>query len=299
MLNDINVGLRIEGKSIVLYELDRPMEELILTTSDHRVNVAINGSFDLRVVKHIIQIIDKIEYEYPLEKSIKPKVSKEDELEQEIPKEKEKPIYNYKPWNRTEDDFIKINHDKMNIEEIAQRLGRTEASIRNRIYKLNPNKGTYGRHKNWTKEDIDYLKKNYSEMTNKDIGKALNRSEGAVSNKAFNLSLDNGLIGINTSKSGLRWSEKDINYLKKHYSDLSLGELAEKLKRSKRAIVNKVKELGIPERKEKKEWTDEDTEILKETYGEMSSREIARILDRTVGSVDTRISKLGLPKKKK
>lgn len=377
-----DMGIKIENNHIVLYKKNTEGSKFILTVDDDgELNINVEGQFipsDLIAMTDLVTVwknkgfLTKQEERHTVlenkDEDEEPASNKDVIIEEEVSKEKYKPIYNYKQWTKIEDDFIKTNYDKMSTEEIARRLGRTESSIGNRIHRLKlsgrrhygrktwtkedmekptsnkkekpihsnkqwtkaeddflktnydkiPNKEIaqrlgrteasikqrsaifklsgkiYDKRKPWTKEDINYLKENYDKMTNKEIAKVLKRSENSVSSKAFTLRIEN-----DPSKSGLTWEEEDINYLKNHYDKLSTKEMAENLQRSIRAIDNKARILGLSRNMKETKWTDEEIEFLKENHGEMSNGDLAELLDRTVVAVNNRVSMLGLAKNRR
>lgn len=89
--------------------------------------------------------------------------------------------------------------------------------------------------KKWNKEEEKYLKDNYNIMQYCDIAKYLNRSEGAIRAKCFDL----GLIKND------RWTEEEIQYIKDNYDKMTCKEMAKVLKRTTTSIHLKMKKLEI------------------------------------------------------
>lgn len=44
-------------------------------------------------------------------------------------------------------------------------------------------------HKNWTNEEVEYLKENFGDMRNEDIAKSLNRTVQSIKYKSYQLKL--------------------------------------------------------------------------------------------------------------
>lgn len=94
-------------------------------------------------------------------------------------------------------------------------------------------------------------------------------------------------------KSGLKWSEEEISFLKRNINILSINNLIKELGRSKNSIVLKVRKLGL-EFKNKNRWTDEEINFLKDNINTLYLEEIANYLNRTKVSVNAKSQKLGL-----
>lgn len=90
--------------------------------------------------------------------------------------------------------------------------------------------------KRWTKDELEFLNKNYN---NKDIDflcKNLNRTKSSVYKKAMRLGL--------TEKTE-NWSEEDIDILTKYWGKRSKKKITEMLGRSVLSINKKARELGL------------------------------------------------------
>ena len=91
----------------------------------------------------------------------------------------------------------------------------------------------------WKKEEIEYLKNEYSKINGKNttnitkrLAKELNRTEGAIRNKAYMLKI--------THKEKY-YTKNEIQFLKENYDRLSLNDLAVKLNRNESNIFRKMK----------------------------------------------------------
>lgn len=72
----------------------------------------------------------------------------------------------------------------MTARELAKQLGRSEASIVNRVRRLNL-KSKYA----WTNEEDNVLRKHYGSMSARELGEQLNRSTSAVKAQVHRLGL--------------------------------------------------------------------------------------------------------------
>lgn len=103
--------------------------------------------------------------------------------------------------------------------------------------------------KYWTKEDNEFLIENYTDMTRKEIGDYLGRSEGSVRTKCHR-------IGLNTKKES-QWTEEELSLLKELYSQndglwFSLDEIADKIGRSRWGVAMKASRIGLGDYERKK-----------------------------------------------
>ncbi len=93
-------------------------------------------------------------------------------------------------WSSNEASFLKENYDKMTAREIGQKLGRTIEAVRMRSFKLGLTKrGKYLTEYTWTKEDSDFLSKNYWCMSYKEVAKELDVKERRIQHRIDKLHL--------------------------------------------------------------------------------------------------------------
>lgn len=92
----------------------------------------------------------------------------------------------------------------------------------------------------------------------------------------------------------LRWSEKDVEWLKQNRISMSLPQLAECLGRSIKSVRHKIKNIGMPlKRKKWREWTEEEDQKLTGCYKKhMSVNDIAAVLNRSINSVRLRANRI-------
>lgn len=95
----------------------------------------------------------------------------------------------------------------------------------------------------WTDKEIEILKEAYKKRDGrknnnliKELAKELNKTEGSIRNKAYELKI---------TKRDKYYTEKDIELLKRCYDKYSMNDLAEMLGRSESNIFRKMKELGL------------------------------------------------------
>ncbi|MBQ8993958.1 MAG: hypothetical protein IJ085_07605 [Turicibacter sp.] len=140
----------------------------------------------------------------------------------------------------------------------------------------------------WTEKEILFLKENFSNMTDKELGEALNRSKGSIERKREQLNLYKSKMNFKVTSE---IEEEIIN------SDLPRADaikfFSKKYPLSKNQIEYIFKKNGIKSDCNKK-WTNEEIEFIIDTHGELSVGEVASILKRSPTSVYKKKFKLGL-----
>ena len=107
-----------------------------------------------------------------------------------------------------EDAFIINNYPKLGSRFCAEKLGRTRPSIVQRAKKLGVTTNIRGRGAiEWSDEEIDYIKENYSSQGAIKCAEYLGRTYNSIKLKANSL----GLIRDNY------WTDTEDNIIKEHY----------------------------------------------------------------------------------
>lgn len=86
------------------------------------------------------------------------------------------------------------------------------------------------------------------------------------------------------------WPEQDP-YLREHYGELPVKELAGRLGRSVNAVRSRASRLGLIKHQR---WTDEEKEVLRQLYGRIPVEELAKRVGHTVASVRDHASREGV-----
>jgi len=96
----------------------------------------------------------------------------------------------------------------------------------------------------WTKDEIDFLKNNYTSLKGaaEQIGNKLGRGKYSVHKKARILGLTDKKYCNRSSKN---WNDEEINFLQGNYSNMSTIEIAKKLGRTEQSIVSQAFNLGF------------------------------------------------------
>lgn len=131
----------------------------------------------------------------------------------------------------------------------------------------------------FTNSEIEFIKKNYATMTNKEIGTILNKTPDQIKNRGHALGL----------KSNPKISEYQKSYIKENYSKMKNPEIAKELNMSIDSIQNYAARTGL-----KKElygrgiWTKSEEEFLKNNYNKMPKSEISKVLGKTESQIQTK-----------
>lgn len=94
-----------------------------------------------------------------------------------------------------------------------------------------------------------------------------------------------------------KWTEKEIEYVKKWYCKKPTAEIAKHLDRTEVSIRHKADRLGMSDKANcirGEQWTDKELKYLKLWYGKKTVQEIASSLQRTQHSVQAKAQRLGI-----
>lgn len=145
----------------------------------------------------------------------------------------------------------------------------------------------------WTQEEVKYLKQWYCKKPTSEIMKQLNRSANSIRRKADRL----GITDASNSIRGKEWTEVELQYLKTWYGKKTISQIARDLRRTSSSVQNKAFRLGItdPEKQQdSRPWTEEEENYLSKTYEKRGSAYIANKLKRSIDSVRRKAQSLGL-----
>ncbi len=186
--------------------------------------------------------------------------------------------------------------------------------------------------RNYTQEELEYIKENYNNMTAQELAVKLNKSIGSINNvtrkmglikqshkpwsfdeveylksnyiektseeigKYLNRSVNS--VNAERDKLGLvrneQWSDKDICYLVDNFESMTHAEIGQILNRTEQAVRAKCFDLNLF--KKELPWTDYEINFVKDYYMEMKTSEISKILNRTMSAIELKASRMGLKK---
>ncbi len=146
---------------------------------------------------------------------------------------------NYKFWTEEEDQYLKDYYTVLNLQELANHVGRSRSAVNSRGRKLNltTTNADYAKYNiKWTTKQITYLKKYYSSKTNEQLSIKLGHSVAAIQTRAKLLKL---------TSNHKEWDKNELKLLKKLHTEYTFSELEQKLGRTKSSIERKAYRLGI------------------------------------------------------
>lgn len=143
------------------------------------------------------------------------------------------------------------------------------------------------KHKEWTKDEIQYIKDNYKVKPTKEIALKLDRDEQKIRQKAKKLGLAKP---IKNQKH--KWTNEEVQFLIDNYQLLSQSQLSEKLNIAKNAINRKACKLKL--KKEFKGLSFTEEEFLEVIKNSKNHTEANKKLGYTGNSIskDTRYGQL-------
>lgn len=96
----------------------------------------------------------------------------------------------------------------------------------------------------------------------------------------------------NRSKKRIEYSIKDIEKLQDlYFQNYTAEEIAKELKRTTKAIQERISYLKLPKEKQY-HWTEKECQFLKNNFKKISTPELAKMLNRSVNSVYKKYERL-------
>lgn len=140
--------------------------------------------------------------------------------------------------------------------------------------------------KNYTNEEINYIKDNFENMTTKQLASNLNKKESSIYNAIRKLELK--------KQTHKPWSEEENDFLKENYLNMTNSEIAKKLGRSFNSISAQLDRLNLVRTKP---WTTEEEQYLTDNFKLMTHAEMGKVLGRTEQAIRAKCFELDLFKK--
>ena len=140
--------------------------------------------------------------------------------------------------------------------------------------------------KNYTNEELEYIKNNYDVMTIQQLSEKLNKTYNSISNAVRKLGIKKQIHK--------QWTEEENNFLKENYLYMTNEEMSKALKRTFNSISAQMDRLNLIRNKI---WTNEEERYLKDNFMNMTHKEIGDVLGRTEQAVRAKCFDLSLYKK--
>lgn len=140
----------------------------------------------------------------------------------------------------------------------------------------------------YTQKELDFIQKNFTAMTLKNMAKELNKSVNSVTYASKKL----GLI----KQKHTKWTDNDIQYLKDNYIEQTSTEIAKILGKTMHSVNAMRDKLGLVRHEN---WCAEDVDFLIDNFEFMTHAEIGEKLGRTEQAVRAKCFDLDLYKKER
>ena len=185
--------------------------------------------------------------------------------------------------------------------------------------------------RNYTNEEIQYIKDNFVNMTIKQIAKTLNKDANSICSAVRKLGLkkqkhnkwtddeiaflrdnyinmtseeishhiNHSVDAINTMRDRLKlirnsaWSDSEIEFLRNNFETTLFSELSKTLGRTESAIRAKCFDLNLFKNTP---WSDAELDFVRNNYMEMKTSDISQILGRTMNAIELKAARMGLKK---
>lgn len=154
-----------------------------------------------------------------------------------------------RPWTKEEITILKESEKKYTTIEVSNILGRTRNSVDNKARKIGVEL-LKAKPEPWSKEELNFLRENNKNMLPEEMAFYLGRSRIAVMNaaKKHNIGLYKQRAGGLREKVGdnfIRWTPEEDKQLWELSERYNLRQIAKKLGRTRGAVFNRCKKLGI------------------------------------------------------
>lgn len=136
--------------------------------------------------------------------------------------------------------------------------------------------------KQWTEQEVTYLKSSFGKLTYKQIARHLGRTGPAVKCMATRLGL---------SRRNDKWSHEDVEFLKRSYPHESIANIAQQLNRSEAAIRARAREEKL---RREPAWSDHDIDFLTKNFRTLTKHQIAEAIGKSPGAVSAKTCLLGI-----
>ena len=198
-------------------------------------------------------------------------------------------------WEEWEDNIIREYYPKNGVSGCIDRLhGRSYGAIANRAAYLKVN-NKRNPDSYWTKEEEQKLCELYPKFGRESYKYFTNKNKELVKYKAKKLHLSCN------SPYSQKWTEEDINILKKYYpSEGKNVQSRLSVKKSPASINNKARILGLQYNGDyNREWTKEEDSLLMENYASLGVDKCASLLNKSYYAIAARARILNIKVSKK
>ena len=136
-------------------------------------------------------------------------------------------------WRTDEIKLVKKLYPVKGPWELAERLGRSVATVKQRAYSMGLKMNGDCPRSQWPPDKLRLLKKEYPRADSKKLARRIGRPLTAVRQKAYEMGL--------TKKTYRLWLVEELKLLRKLHKRMEIKDIAKKLNRSVNAIKRKIK----------------------------------------------------------
>lgn len=188
-------------------------------------------------------------------------------------------------WSEQQDTALRELVDHVPEEQIARRLGRPQASIRERARrKLRRILRPVGRR--WTRREDALLRRKYGRVPMRELARTLERNVDALSARA-------GLLGLRQPGQP-RWDERSRAILARLAGRVGVDEIARRLGRTAAAVQLQASRQGLSINVFARAWTARDEARVRALVPRLGKAKVAKLLGRTPAAVQVRMNRLGI-----
>lgn len=246
--------------------------------------------------------------------------------------------YDSNRWTEEEDNILREFYPISGAKGCQVYLPkRNSSTICTRATLLNLVSGITNKNKQWSPEEDEIIKANYSKDRTDLTDLIPNKSKGAIQQRASILGVkvlnnwteeeikwmqDNSYLytkkelidktgkswlqinrilkkyGLKYCTKVIKWTEEEDSIIKKYYLKEG-GNVYLRLKnRTYNTVMGRASALGIKyDNEEKRKWTEEEDTILKENYAKLGKNIVNLLPGRKLGSITTRAHKIGIKRR--
>ncbi|HVZ40227.1 MAG TPA: hypothetical protein VHI13_13190 [Candidatus Kapabacteria bacterium] len=191
-------------------------------------------------------------------------------------------------WSAEEIEQVRLLYRKVPAATIAKRLGRPAKSVMVQAQKLGLSRSV----KPVTTAMVRTIMKKIGRVNIEKIAAEI----GIGAARVTNIARANGYDG--ESWFHRNWERREDTYLRQHYRRMPIGEIAQKLERTPKAVLHRLDALGLPRSErhqpQRVRWTKKQDDLLRRNYRTLPVAELAAMLSRTPHAVRNRLKLLRL-----
>lgn len=138
----------------------------------------------------------------------------------------------------------------------------------------------------WSIEEDNIMKEYYHKISIQELMNLLpRRTKKSIRIRANKLSITNP-----------DWNETEVEFLKDNYLKLNYSKIADKLGRSKSAVQQKARLLGLVKARPSS-WSNDEIQFLKDNFNSLTYDDIQKKIKRSLPSIYNKVYELGLSSK--